>query len=65
MSSLIFLFQTNASGVSFTGIVWVDHEIKTEGIIQTDVITVNDSICVVTKEGDVITVNHITEEVRP
>ncbi|XP_071527963.1 putative elongator complex protein 1 [Panulirus ornatus] len=55
---------SNTSSVSFIGVVWTDHEIRTEGIIQADVITVNDAICVVTREGDVISVNYNTQEVE-
>nr|XP_053646300.1 putative elongator complex protein 1 isoform X1 [Cherax quadricarinatus]XP_053646301.1 putative elongator complex protein 1 isoform X1 [Cherax quadricarinatus] len=59
-----FVKTGDAGDVSFSGVVWGDFDIHTTNIVETDVITASNSICVVTAEGDVITVNKDTQEVE-
>lgn len=48
---------------SFT-LAWADHDIATKEVIGADIVTASNSICVITKEGDVITVTVETCEVE-
>ncbi|KAK7075465.1 hypothetical protein SK128_012925 [Halocaridina rubra] len=46
------------------GLSWDDHEVTSSEIIGADVLTASNSICVITRDGDVITVNIDTQEVE-
>lgn len=45
-------------------LAWADHDIATKEVIGADIVTASNSICVITKEGDVITVTVETCEVE-
>ncbi|KAK4306410.1 hypothetical protein Pmani_021766 [Petrolisthes manimaculis] len=52
------------SGGGFTGVTWMDHDVTTSVITQADVLTASNVICVITQEGDVVTVNIDSHQVE-
>ncbi|KAG7163721.1 putative elongator complex protein 1 [Homarus americanus] len=64
-SEEVYCFKIGDCGTdSLLAITWKDHDICTSNVIAADVITANDCICVVTGDGDVITVDKETQEVE-